>query len=132
MRPSHDGTRATRTNPALWEAAKAAACREGNMCAHSARKMQWAVRYYKDCGGGYVGQRKASNSLHRWTRQRWRTSSGRKSEGRRRYLPDAAWAHLTPSQIRRTNAAKARGHREGRQWVPQPRDVAKRASAYRR
>lgn len=120
-----------RSNPTLWERSKKKACSQGGLCKHSARKMQWAVQYYKKHGGKYEGPRSASNSLARWTRQRWRTSSGKKSDGVRRYLPDAAWKHLTPSEVRRTNAAKARGYSQGKQWVRQPRDVAKKVRRMR-
>lgn len=87
--------------------------------------MQWAVNDYKRRGGSYKGPKRASNKLVRWTKQRWRTHSGKPSDGVRRYLPDAAWSKLTPDQIRRTNASKRRGHRRGKQWVKQPSDVAK-------
>jgi hypothetical protein len=115
---------ATKTNPRLWESSKRRACSKAKLCKHSARKMQWATRDYKQRGGLYASPRKSpSNSLTKWTRQRWRTHSGKKSKGTRRYLPDAAWSHLTPAQIRRTNAAKRAGYQRGKQWVPQPRDV---------
>ena len=114
---------AVKRDPKLWERSKKAACKEAGLCAHSARKMQWATRYYKSHGGTYVGPLSPTNRLSRWTRQRWRTHSGRKSEGTRRYLPDAAWKRLSPSQIRRTDRAKREGTRRGRQWVPQPKDV---------
>jgi hypothetical protein len=120
-----------RTKPALWETSKKMACTRGGLCNHSARKMQWAVNYYKRNGGGYRTSKSPQNSLVRWTRQRWRTSSGKKSNGVRRYLPDKAWKHLSPSEIRRTNATKARGYSKGKQWVKQPRDVVEKVRRYR-
>ena len=72
------------------EKAKDKACTEGGMCKHSARKMQWAVQYYKSHGGTYAGKKSPSNKLHQWTKQKWRTASGKKSEGKRRYLPAEA------------------------------------------
>ncbi len=122
---------ATKKNPRLWERAKKMACSKGKLCKHSARKMQWATRYYKDHGGRYVGARSSRNSLTRWGKQKWRTSSGKKSRGRLRYLPDRAWKALTPSERRRTNTAKRRGYRRGKQYVRQPRDVARRTKRYR-
>lgn len=118
-------TVAIKTNPALWERSKRAACTQGGLCKHSARKMQWAVRYYKEHGGGYRGS-KANNSLRRWGREKWRTSSGKKSEGKRRYLPDKKWKRLSRNDIQRTNAAKARGYRQGKQYVSQPQDIKKK------
>lgn len=123
---------AIRTDPKLWESSKKRACTVAKMCKHSARKMQWAVHDYKRRGGGYKGPKRVSNKLARWTKQRWRTHSGKPSEGVRRYLPDAAWSKLSPDQIRRTNASKRRGFRKGKQWVKQPSDVAKVASGVRR
>ena len=118
-------TVAIKTNPALWERSKRAACTQGGLCEHSARKMQWAVRYYKEHGGGYRGS-KANNSLRRWGREKWRTSSGKKSEGKRRYLPEKKWKRLSRKDIQRTNAAKARGYRQGKQYVSQPQDIKKK------
>ena len=120
-----------RTNPKLWEQSKKAACSKGGLCKHSARKMQWAVIHYKKHGGRYIGAKSHNNKLVRWTRQRWRTSSGRKSNGIRRYLPDSAWKHLSPIQVRRTNAAKAKGFAKGKQWVKQPKDVVEKVRRYR-
>lgn len=90
--------------------------------------MQWAVRYYKNHGGGYSGRKSKANSLSKWTRQRWRTHSGKPSDGKRRYLPDSAWKSLSHSQIRRTNALKRRGTT---QWVSQPKDVQRATRAFR-
>ena len=122
---------AKRTDPPLWEEAKRMACSEGNLCDHSARKMQWAVHYYKSKGGKYEGRKSKGNSLARWTKQKWRTETGEKSRGRLRYLPDKAWNALTPDQKRRTNEAKKRGAEKGKQYVPQPRDVARTVRRFR-
>ena len=122
---------AGKKDPKLWDACKEAACTEGRLCNHSARKMQWAVACYRKRGGRYASPKSPDNKLARWTKQRWKTHSGRKSEGRLRYLPTAVWNRLTPSQIRRTNAAKREGHARGKQWVSQPRDVARIAGAHR-
>lgn len=122
---------ATRTNPALWERSKKAACTRAGLCKHSARKMQWAVAEYKRRGGTYAAPKSKRNSLARWTRQKWRTSSGKPSEGTRRYLPAEAWKHLTASEKRRTNAAKRAGFRRGRQWVRQPVAIAQKTSRFR-
>jgi hypothetical protein len=83
------------------------------MCKHSARKMQWAVQCYKGKGGKYIGKKDSSNKLHQWTKQKWRTASGKKSKGRLR-LPDKAWDALSPEQIRRTNRSKREGFRKGK------------------
>ena len=114
---------AVKSNPKLWELSKEMACKEGGLCKHSARKMQWAVRYYKKKGGGYKGGKKDDTSLSLWSKQNWGTSSGKKSEGKRRYLPNQTWKMMTPDQVRRANATKKRGHSKGKQFVGLPPDV---------
>jgi len=42
--------------------------------------------------------KKSQESLRNWTKQKWRTSDGSKSEGKKRYLPDAAWKALSPAE----------------------------------
>ena len=122
---------AVRTSPFLWEACKRDACSMGNMCKHSARKMQWAVHCYKSRGGKYKGKKRSDNSMVRWTKQKWRTFDGSKSGGKKRYLPSEAWKHLTKSQIRRTNKSKKMGFEMGKQFVKQPKDVSIVAKRYR-
>jgi len=51
---------------------------------------------------------KSQRSLKNWTAQKWRTSSGKKSEGKRRYLPDAAWKALSPGEKTATNREVAK------------------------
>ena len=127
----HKMVTSTKRNPALWERCKKYACSKGGLCKHSARKMQWATRCYKSRGGTYVGKKSSNNSLYRWGQQRWRTSTGKKSNGKRRYLPDKAWRKLSKSEVRRTNAAKLRGYRQGKQYVRQPADIARKTRQYR-
>ena len=78
-----------------------------------------------------MAKSKSQESLSKWTRQKWRTSSGKPSDGKRRYLPDATWNALTPAEKRATNAAKAKGNRKGKQFVAQPKKVAKKVKKYR-
>lgn len=70
-------------------------------------------------------------SLKDWTAQKWRTSDGKPSEGKKRYLPDAAWKSLSPAEKAATNKAKAAGNAKGKQFVAQPKAVAKKAARYR-
>jgi hypothetical protein len=70
-------------------------------------------------------------SLKNWGKQNWRTSSGKPSKGKRRYLPDAAWKALSPGEKAATNRAKAAGNRKGKQFVKQPKRIAKKTRAYR-
>jgi hypothetical protein len=122
---------AKKTNPSLWEASKKkAVARMGGK--HSARAMQLAVKLYKKAGGGYKGSKDSSNKLSKWTKQKWRTSDGSKSEGKKRYLPDAAWKALSPAEKRATNRAKASGNKKGKQFVKQPKRIAKKVRRYRK
>lgn len=70
-------------------------------------------------------------SLKDWTAQKWRTSDGKPSEGKKRYLPDAAWKSLSPTEKAATNKAKAAGNAKGKQFVAQPKSVAKKTARYR-
>ena len=70
-------------------------------------------------------------SLKKWTKQKWRTSDGSKSEGKKRYLPDKAWSALSASEKAATNAAKAKGNAKGKQFVAQPKGVAKKVKPFR-
>jgi hypothetical protein len=70
-------------------------------------------------------------SLKNWTAQKWRTSDGKPSKGKKRYLPDAAWKSLTPAEKAATNRAKAKGNAQGKQFVAQPKKIAKKTSSYR-
>ena len=124
---------ATKRDPKKWAAAKARAKRKmGGKW--SARAAQLAVSYYKKSGGSYRGPKKASNSLSKWTSQKWRTRDGKKaartdSKGRKvtaRYLPDAAWRSLSKSQAKATDAKKRKASRKGKGVVANTRK-AKRA-----
>jgi len=70
-------------------------------------------------------------SLKKWTKQKWRTSDGSKSEGKKRYLPDKAWGALSASEKDATNAAKAEGNKKGKQFVAQPKKVAEKVKKFR-
>jgi hypothetical protein len=70
-------------------------------------------------------------SLKDWTAQKWRTSDGTLSKGKKRYLPDAAWKALSPSEKAATNKAKAKGNKAGKQFVKQPKKIAKKTAGYR-
>ena len=126
---------AKKTNPSKWKrivAAVKAGTKGGRAGQWSARKAQIATARYKKSGGGYKGAKKASNSLSKWSKQKWRTSDGSKSEGKKRYLPSAAWKALSPAEKKATNRAKAAGNKEGKQFVKQPKSIAKKVRKYRK
>lgn len=55
---------ATRDNEPLWEYCKQEAV--AKMGKFSARAMQYAVKLYKERGGGYLGMKSENNSLVQW------------------------------------------------------------------
>jgi hypothetical protein len=74
---------------------------------------------------------KSQKSLKDWTKQKWTTSDGKPSKGKKRYLPEKAWAALSPAEKTATNKAKAVGNAKGKQFVKQPKSIAKKAAKYR-
>lgn len=74
---------------------------------------------------------KSQQSLKKWTAQKWKTSDGKPSKGKKRYLPSAAWSALTPAEKAATNRAKAKGNSKGKQFVKQPKAIAKKTAGYR-
>ena len=75
--------------------------------------------------------KKSQMSLKEWTQQKWRTSDGKPSKGKKRYLPDAAWKALSAGEKAATNRAKAKGNKKGKQYVAQPKKIAKKTARYR-
>ena len=72
-------------------------------------------------------------SLKNWTKQKWRTKSGKKSsETGERYLPTAAIKALSPSEYAATTRAKREGTRAGKQFVKQPKKIQKKTAQFRR
>ena len=67
--------------------------------------------------------RKSQRSLKDWGKQKWRTSDGKPSKGKKRYLPDAAWKSLSKAEKAATN--------KGKQFVKQPKKIAKKTARYR-
>ncbi len=126
---------AKKSNPAKWKrivAAVKAGTKGGRAGQWSARKAQIATARYKKSGGGYRGAKKKSNSLSKWSKQKWRTSDGKPSKGKKRYLPDAAWKSLSAAEKRATNRAKAKGNKKSKQFVKQPKSIAKKVRRYRK
>jgi hypothetical protein len=74
---------------------------------------------------------KSQRSLDKWTDEKWGTSDGKPSKGKKRYLPEKAWEDLTPAEKKATNAAKAKGDKAGKQFVAQPKKIAKKTARHR-
>ena len=70
-------------------------------------------------------------SLKDWGEQKWTTSDGQPSKGKKRYLPEAAWKTLSAAEKAATNKAKAVGNAKGKQFVAQPKAIAKKTAKSR-
>jgi hypothetical protein len=109
----------------------------GNPGQWSARKAQLATQRYKKSGGGYSGPKtEAQKSLSKWTKEDWGTKSGKPStQGKKatgeRYLPKKAREALSSQEYSATSKAKRAGIKAGKQFVKQPKAIAKKAAKYR-
>ena len=76
---------------------------------------------------------KSQKSLKKWTKQKWRTKSGKKSaKTGERYLPEAAIKALSPKEYAATTRAKRKAKKKGKQHSKQPKRIAKKTASYRR
>ena len=76
--------------------------------------------------------RKSQQSLVQWGQQRWTTKSGKpSSKTGERYLPENAIKSLTPAEYAATTRAKRAGKAQGKQFVAQPKTIAKKTARYR-
>ena len=77
--------------------------------------------------------KKSQKSLANWTRQDWRTKSGKPSaKTGERYLPAKAIKSLTSAEYAATTKAKRKGKAAGKQFVAQPKSIAKKTAKFRR
>jgi hypothetical protein len=125
---------ATKKNPALWKrivSQVTSGSKGGNPGQWSARKAQLAVSIYKKAGGGYSGAKKATK-LSEWTKQNWRTKSGKpSSKTGERYLPERAIKSLSSAEYAATSRAKREGTKQGKQYVAQPKSIASKVKKFR-
>ena len=71
-------------------------------------------------------------SLKKWTKQKWRTKSGKPSaKTGERYLPSAAIKSLSDSEYAATTRAKRKGTKAGKQFVAQPKKIAEKVRKFR-
>ena len=76
-------------------------------------------------------------SLKKWTKEEWGTKSGKPStQGSKatgeRYLPKKAREALSSAEYAATTRAKRDGTRKGKQFVAQPKKIAKKTARYRK
>jgi hypothetical protein len=71
-------------------------------------------------------------SLKNWGDQKWRTKSGKpSSKTGERYLPEAAIKSLSPSEYAATTKVNRAGKVAGKQFVAQPKSIAKKTAGFR-
>ena len=76
-------------------------------------------------------------SLKNWTKQKWRTKSGKPStQGPKatgeRYLPEKAIKALSDKEYAATTRAKRKATKAGKQVAKQPKKIAKKTASYRK
>ena len=75
---------------------------------------------------------KRQRSLKAWSRQKWRTKSGKKSSVTgERYLPSAAIKNLSSQEYAATTKAKRKAKKKGKQFSKQPKRIAKKTKRFR-
>ena len=127
---------ATKSKPTLW---KRIVARIKSQASHgtaagqwSGRKAQAAVKAYKKAGGRYRGGGKSKTSLSKWSKQKWRTKSGKpSSKTGERYLPAKAIKSLSAREYARTTAKKRKDKASGKQFSKQPKSIARKVKRYR-
>ena len=71
-------------------------------------------------------------SLKNWGDQKWTTKSGKpSSKTGERYLPEKAIKALSPAEYAATTKAKRAGKKAGKQFVAQPKSIAKKTAGFR-
>ena len=81
-------------------------------------------------------KKKSQRSLSAWTKQKWRTKSGKPStQGPKatgeRYLPERAIKSMSSAEYAATTRKKRRDTKKGKQFSKQPKRIAKKTRAYR-
>lgn len=72
-------------------------------------------------------------SLKAWGDQKWTTKTGkRSSDTGERYLPESAIKSLSPQEYAATTRAKRAGKAKGKQFVAQPKTIAKKVAPFRK
>lgn len=113
-----------RSNPVLWKRIVSQVKKSnkgGKQGQWSARKAQLAVNIYKSKGGSYSSRKSKNNSLVRWTKQKWRTRSGKNSiVGRgatgERYLPESVIKSMSKKDYNKSTKLKRKAIRSRKQY----------------
>ena len=81
--------------------------------------------------------RKSQKSLKKWTKQKWRTKSGKPStQGAKatgeRYLPEKAIKSMSSKEYAATTRKKRADTKKGKQHSKQPKRIAKKTARHRK
>lgn len=77
--------------------------------------------------------KKSQRSLKSWTKQKWRTKSGKPSgKTGERYLPEKAIKSLSSKEYAATTRKKRADTKKGKQHSKQPKRIAKKTRGYRK
>jgi hypothetical protein len=92
---------------------------------------QWSARK------GLMALKKSQKSLKKWTKQKWRTKSGKPStQGSKatgeRYLPEKAIKAMSDKEYAATTRKKRADTKKGKQFSKQPKKVAKKTARHRK
>jgi len=84
-----------------------------------------------------VALKKSQRSLKSWTKQKWRTKSGKPStQGPKatgeRYLPSSAIKSLSAKEYAATSRKKRKDTKKGKQVSKQPKKIAKKTRRHRK
>jgi hypothetical protein len=81
--------------------------------------------------------KKPQKSLKKWTKQKWRTKSGKPStQGAKatgeRYLPEKAIKSMSSKEYAATTRKKREDTKKGKQHSKQPKRIAKKTARHRK
>ena len=81
--------------------------------------------------------KKSQKSLKKWTKQKWRTKSGKPStQGSKatgeRYLPEKAIKSMSSKEYAATTKNKRADTKKGKQFSKQPKKIAKKTARHRK
>lgn len=84
-----------------------------------------------------MAKKPSQKSLDKWTKQKWRTKSGKPStQGSKatgeRYLPEKAIKSLSSKEYAATTKAKRAATKQNKQVAKQPAKIAKKTAKYRK
>ena len=84
-----------------------------------------------------MARKKSQKSLKKWTKQKWRTKSGKPStQGAKatgeRYLPEKAIKSMSSKEYAATTRKKREDTKKGKQHSKQPKRIAKKTARHRK